>query len=69
MHGELVEGEGVEDSVVRASPSDLLAAHLTHARVGTISYVERVEAKPQPKPKGKPKGPAAGRPKPKSPRK
>ena len=55
MHGELIDGEGVEDSVVRACPSDLLAAHLTHARGGTISYLERVEAKPQPKPKGKPK--------------
>lgn len=55
MHGELIDGQGVEDSVVRARPSDLLAAHLNSVRGGTIGYLERVEAKPKPKPKRKPR--------------
>jgi hypothetical protein len=52
LHAELVAGDRVQDSVVRARPSDTLAGELTQARSRTIGWASQVESKPtKPKPK------------------
>ena len=61
LHGVVEEGDTLEDTVVKARPSVVLAGQLTTTRSGTIAHLQKVEPKVPGKPRRRPgRGRAGG---------